>query len=137
MDMKLNKHPKSCACALCAGIPAIDSSTALSVSLTADAACPPQEWERRMKALFDALFPHMEVGGVAAGHLKGAVCLGDARLFLSKTVREGVDLHPSPAWGRQETIACPAVTVNLISVLPAALTEQAMEALIREILNGE
>ena len=136
MGMKLDQHPKNCACALCGAI-AADFSTALSVSLTVDAACPPQEWERRMKALFDALFPYMEVGGAAAGHLKGAVCLGDARLFLSKTVREGIDLHPSPAWAGQEVVARPAVTVNLISLFPAALTEKAMEALVRDMLSGE
>lgn len=134
--MKPDKHPKNCACALCGAIPAADLSTALSVSLTVDAACPPQEWERRMKTLFDALFPHMEVGGVAAGHLKGAVCLGDARLFLSKTVRERIDLHPGPSWAGQEVIARPTVTVNLISVLLTALTEEAMEALVRDMLSG-
>lgn len=135
--MNLDKHPKNCACALCGAIPAADLSTALSVSLTVDAACPPQEWEHRMKTLFDALFPHMEVGGTAAGHLKGAVCLGDARLFLSKTVREAIDLHPNPVWAGQEVIARPTVTVNLISVFPITLTEEAMEALARDILSGE
>lgn len=135
--MKLEKHPEGCGCALCGGVPAIDSSTALSVSLAVDAACPPQEWENRMRALFDALFPYMEAGGVAAGHLKGALCLGDARLFLSKTVREGIDIHSSPAWARQEAIARPTVTVNLISVFPTALTEKTMEALVRDMLSSK
>lgn len=132
--MKLERHPENCACALCGGT-VIDTSTALSVSLTAEAARTPLEWENRMKALFDVLFPCMEVGGAAAGHLKGAVCLGDARLFLSKTVRNGIDLHPSPAWGRQEMVARPTVTVNLISVFPTALTEQRMEELVRDALS--
>ena len=135
--MRLEKHPKGCGCALCGGIPAIDSSTALSVSLTVDAASTPREWEERMKALFDALFPYMEAGGVAAGHLKGAVCLGEARLFLSKTVRDGIDVRSSPEWARQKAIAHPTVTVNLISIFPAALTEKTMEALVRDMLSGK
>lgn len=135
MGVKLEGHPENCACALCGAGPAIDTSTALSVSLTVHAARTPQEWAERLKNLFDLLFPYMEVGGVAAGHLKGAVCQGDACLFLSKTVREGIDLHPSPAWARQEVVAHPAVTVNLISVFPTALTEKTMEALVRDALS--
>jgi len=104
--------------------------------VTAEGAFPPGEWERRVTALFDRLFPCLEIDGVAVGHLKGAVRQGDACLFLSKTLREGIDLHPSAQWGRQKLVARPVVTVNLISVLPVSLTEGQLEGMVREALSA-
>lgn len=135
--MRLQKHPKGCACSLCADNPAaVDTACALSVSMTIEACCPTREWERRMGALFDTLFPYLEVGGVAAGHLKGAVCQGEAKLFLSKTVRERIDLRRTAEWERQDALAQPVVTVNLISILPVALTEETLAGIVRNALSG-
>lgn len=131
-----HEHGEDCTCPLCRGASTAGDPAALSVRLTVEEAFPPGEWERRMTALFDRLFPCLETDGVATGHLKGAVRQGEACLFLSKTLFEGIDLHPSAQWGQRELVEQPTVTVNLISVLPVCLTEEQLEAMVRETLSA-
>lgn len=127
-------HPHGCTCEHCAGDHHhyYGEETALSVSLTAPAAYPPAEWERRMAALFERLFPLMELDGVAAGHLKGAVCAGEAKLFLSQTMPADLRLQRTPAWAAAEVIPQPTVTVNFISILPTGLTQDELRQAVEE-----
>lgn len=130
-----HEHGEHCSCPLCRGASAGEPA-ALSVRVTAGESFPPAEWERRVTALFDRLFPCLELDGVAVGHLKGAVCQGEVSLFLSKTLREGIDLHPSPQWEGQRLVERPVVTVDLISALPVSLTQGQLEAAVREAISA-
>jgi len=89
--------------------------------------------EKALRDLFLELSRHVLTDGIVPGHLKGILKVDSATFFISVTREDSTDESQNEVWENLDAVACAELTVNLLSVLPCELTNEALEDRIRDM----
>lgn len=89
-----------------------------------------------LKQLFAETAPKVMTCGVVIGHFKGAIQCGEAVYALSVTREDVIDETTNPAWDALKVLENFTVTVNFLSILPCAVTEEELETALEQLQTG-
>lgn len=109
------------------------NGTILSVRRQLPEGVTPEIAVRSLRSLFQELAPLAMTDGMILGHFKSAIQSGEAVYALSATRADALDEAFNEAWSRLDCLTGGAVTVNLMSVVPVAITQEQLEAAVAQI----